>query len=368
MTSRQEWLKFLETEGAVIENDEVSHFQDRENDLAALHDQIHGHIPNQTILAPLDNYAVISVAGEDNLEFLQNQFSNDVRLVSETQSQLNAYCSPKGRVLSLFRVVKQEDTYFLLLPRERLQPTLNRLKMFVLRSKVTLEDTSDKMGVLGIAGEKATELVNKLVIGLPQEPDACGYAEGMSIIKIAGEPSRFLIVSAYEQLKTAWNQCKQQFKQQALPASPRIWAYWNVQTGLPEVLDVHSDEFVPQMLNLHSLNAVNFKKGCYPGQEVVARMHYLGKQKRRMYLAHLDTDAAPQAGDNVYSQSNVSDEGMGQSVGKIVTTTPSPRGGFDVLVVMQIASVDNNDTILTQQNATLKFKELPYVVEVEGKK
>ncbi len=360
MTSRQEWLEFLKTEGAVIENDKVSHFRGHENELSALQDQSR----NQALVAPLDDYGVISVDGEDNLDFLQNQFSNDVRLVSETQSQLNAYCSPKGRVLSLFRIVKQEDRYLLLLPQERLQPTLSRLKMFVLRSKVTLEDASDKMGVVGIAGDKANELVNGLVANLPQEPDACSYAEGMSIIKMAGEPSRYLIVTGYEQLKSAWNQCKQH----AQPASTRIWAYWNIQTGLPEVLEVNSDEFVPQMLNLHSLNAINFKKGCYPGQEVVARMHYLGKQKRRMYLAHLDTDSPPQPGENVYSESNVSDEDMGQSVGKIVTATPSLHGGYDMLVVMQIASVENRDTILTQQNTALIFKELPYIVEVEGKK
>ena len=360
MTSKQQWLEFLRTEGAVIDNDKVSHFQQRENEIATLLDQPH----NQTIMAPLDDFAVISVTKEDNLDFLQNQFSNDVRLVSETQSQLNAYCSPKGRVLSLFRVVKQADTYLLLLPQDRLQPTLNRLKMFVLRSKVTLEDASDQIGVLGIAGDKAAELVNQMVPNLPQEPDACIYAHDMSIIHLAGEPRRYLIVAGYGQLKTAWNLCKRQ----ALPASAQIWAYWDIQTGVPEILDVNSDEFVPQMLNLHSLNAINFKKGCYPGQEVVARMHYLGKQKRRMYLAHSDTYAPPQPGDCVYSEANFSDEGMGQSVGRIVTATPSPYGGYDVLVVMQIANVENRDTILTQHNATITFKELPYVVEVEGKK
>ncbi|WP_455211582.1 CAF17-like 4Fe-4S cluster assembly/insertion protein YgfZ [Kaarinaea lacus] len=356
MTSKQDWLEFLTKEGAIIENDKVSHFKDHEKDLSALR--------TQTIIASLDDYAVIKVAGDDNMDFLQNQFSNDVRLVNETHSQLNAYCSPKGRVLSLFRVIKQENTYFLLLPQERLQPTLNRLKMFVLRSQVTLQDASDQIGVLGIAGNAATELLSTVVPSLPQQPDDCAYAEGISIINMPGNPGRYLIFAGYEQLKTAWNHCKRQ----AIPTNAQIWAFWNVQTGLPEVLEINSDEFVPQMLNLHSLNAINFKKGCYPGQEVVARMHYLGKQKRRMYLAHIDADSAPLPGDNVYSAANVSDQDMGQSVGKIVTTTPFPGGGYDVLVVMQIANVENGDTILTQQNTTLNFKELPYFVEVEGKK
>jgi folate-binding protein YgfZ len=356
MTSKQDWLEFLKSEGATIENDKVLRFADRDDELFDLY--------NRTFVAPLDDYGVISVAGEDNTNFLQNQFSNDVRLVSQTHSQLNAYCSPKGRVLSLFRVIKQEDTYFLLLPQERLQSTLNRLKMFVLRSKVTLEDASDTMGALGIAGDKATKLAKTLAPNLPQTPEDCEYAEQRSVITLPGEPNRYLIFGAYGKLTAAWNKCKQQ----AIPASAQIWTFLNIQTGLPEVLEVNSDEFVPQMLNLHSLNAINFKKGCYPGQEVVARMHYLGKQKRRMYLAHVAAEIAPQPGDNVYSEANISDDGMGQSVGKIVSTTPSPHGGYDVLVVMQIANVENGDTILTQQNTSLIFKELPYFVEVEGKK
>jgi hypothetical protein len=162
----------------------------------------------------------------------------------------------------------------------------------------------------------------------------------------------------YETLKKAWSKCKEF----AVPVSGKHWTYQNIQAGVPEVLEAISDEFVPQMLNLHSLNAVNFKKGCYPGQEVVARMHYLGKQKRRMYLAHIDTDTA-QAGDNVYSEPDAA----GQSVGKIVNVSASPHGGCDALVVMQIATVEKGDPVLTPQNAALNFKELPYIVEVEGK-
>ncbi|KPJ92202.1 MAG: hypothetical protein AMJ53_09865 [Gammaproteobacteria bacterium SG8_11] len=356
MTSKQDWLEFLRSEGALIEQDKVSGFNNHPDEMLAMQ--------NHTIMASLDEHAVISVDGEDNMDFLQNQFSNDVRLVNETHSQLSAYCSPKGRVLSLFRIIKQDRTYFLLLPQERLQSTLNRLKMFVLRSKVMLEDASGRIGVLGIGGNGSTELLSRLSSNLPQTSDDSVYVQALSIVKLMGDPSRYLIVGGYDQLRAVWNQCKPQ----ATPVSGQVWAYWNIQAGLPEVFEVNSDEFVPQMLNLHSLNAINFKKGCYPGQEVVARMHYLGKQKRRMYLAHVDTDTAPQAGDNVYSGSTASAEDRGQSVGKIVTTTPAPAGGYDVLVVMQIASVETGDAIITPQNAPLNFKELPYFVEVEGKK
>lgn len=339
MTAKQDWLEFLNSEG--INVDKVL--------------ELNGN----TIMAPLDNYGVIRVSGEDRLDFLQNQFSNDVRTVSESHSQLNAYCSPKGRVLALFRLIMQSDNYFLVLPLERLQATLNRLKMFVLRSKVTLEDASHEIGVLGLAGSKATSAVNTLVATAPSQVDDSVSVDSLSVIRTPGEPPRYTLIGDYQTLKSAWSKCKE-FAQ---PVSGSHWTYQNIQAGVPEVLEANSDEFVPQMLNLHSLNAINFKKGCYPGQEVVARMHYLGKQKRRMYLAHVDTDAALQVGENVYSEP----EAQGQSVGKIVNVSASPHGGCDALVVMQIATVEKGDPVLTPQNATLIFKELPYFVEVEGK-
>lgn len=353
MTSKQDWLEFLKTQQAVIQNGKALHFGNGDNTIPE-------DIAAQTIMAPLDGVGIISVDGEDNAEFLQNQFSNDVRIVDDTHSQLNAYCSPKGRVLSFFRLVKTQQTFYLLLPTERLPATVNRLKMFVLRSKVNVEDVSERLGVLGVAGPRAGEVINSAVSNRPQEIDECVSNNQLTAIKIPGDSSRYLILGPYERLMELWLQSKDR----AVPAGANSWTYLNLQAGLPEVYEVNSDEFVPQMLNLHSLNAISFNKGCYPGQEVVARMHYLGKQKRRMYLAHIDTDNSPLPGDSLYSEQNEA----GQSVGKIVDVSPSPQGGFDVLAVMQIANLEQGEKILTNQKANLNFKDLPYVVEVEGKK
>ena len=352
MATKHDWLEFLKTQQAVIENEKVVHFGDAGKAIEDLNDH--------TIIAPLDDTGVIGVSGEDNNDFLQNQFSNDVRLVSEIHSQLNAYCSPKGRVLSLFRLVKQKDCFFLLLPQERLLATLNRLKMFVLRSKVVLENASETMGVVGIAGDKADNLLKPIISSLPEQIDGSVYNDQVSIIKLPGQHQRYLLFGSYDNLITVWSQCQRG----ATAASAQTWSYLNIQSGLPEVYEANSDEFVPQMLNLHSLNGISFKKGCYPGQEVVARVHYLGKQKRRMYLAHIETDSTPLPGDSLYSEQSESE----QSVGKIVTATATPQGGYDVLAVLQIASVENGENILTQQKSALSFKELPYFVEVEGKK
>ena len=352
MTAKQEWLEFLKTQHAIVENDTILHFGEVGASVPELNDQ--------TIITPLIEVGVIGISGEDSNDFLQNQFSNDVRTVSESHSQLNAYCSPKGRVLSLFRLLKQQDRFYLLLPQERLQATLKRLKMFVLRSKVLLNDASEHWGTIGIGGANANALIQSIFSSVPEQADDCVTQEQMSAIKLSGPMNRYLLLAPYEQLITVWTQC--QDKAQAV--SPQNWQYLNIQSGIPEVYEATSDEFVPQMLNLHSLNGISFKKGCYPGQEVVARMHYLGKQKRRMYLAHTEGDCSPQPGDNLYSAQSESE----QSVGKIVMAGSAPNGGYDVLAVMQIAAVENDETVLTQQKAALSFKELPYFVEVEGKK
>jgi len=345
MTAKDDWLNFLKTQHAAVAD---KHALEMPN------------LNEQTILTPLEEYGVISVAGEENRDFLQSQFSNDVRLVTEFQSQLNAYCSPKGRVLSLFRLLKQQDRYFLLLPRERLPATLQRLKMFVLRSKVILEDASEQLGAMGISGARADALIQSIFNSLPAQADDCIYKDQMSAIKLPDKFNRYLLFTTYEKLITVLSQNEHEI----VISDAHAWSYLNIQSGIPEVYEANSEEFVPQMLNLHSLNGISFKKGCYPGQEVVARIHYLGKQKRRMYLAHMDSDTIPQPGDNLFSEQNES----GQSVGKIVTASPSPQGGYDVLAVMQIANVENNETVFTQHKAVLHFKELPYTVEVEGNK
>lgn len=352
MKTKDDWLKFLKEQGATIDNGKILDFGGNPREIPDLNDQ--------TVIAPLDDYGAISVEGEENTDFLQNQFSNDVREVSEQHSQLNAYCSPKGRVLSLFRLLKHQDRYFLLLPQDRLAATLQRLKMFVLRSKVILDDVSGHMGALGIGGVNANSLIQSIFSDVPIKTDDCVVKGQLSVIKLSSPFERYLVVAPYEKLAEVWQQCAPS----SLASSAQTWSYYNIQSGLPEVYEANSEEFVPQMLNLQSLNGISFKKGCYPGQEVVARMHYLGKQKRRMYLAHIESDSAPQPGDNLYSEQSESE----QSVGKIVMASPAPQGGYDVLSVMQIANVENGEKLHTKQKAALSFKELPYFVEVEGNK
>lgn len=352
MKLKQDWLDYLKTQSAVVDRGDLIHF---DNPKLEAHS-----ISNSDIITVLGDYGVITASGDEAAQFLQNQFSNDVRLINDKQSQLSSYCSPKGRVISLFRLIQQNNQYYMLLPKERLAATLKRLKMFILRTKVTLEDDSEHYGAIGVSGSNAMNLVNNIIASAPGNDNECVYNEQLSVVRVPGIQPRFLIFTTYEKLITIWSN----LKDQATPVATEAWRYLDIQAGIPEVYDVNSEEFVPQMINLHSLHGVSFQKGCYPGQEVVARMHYLGKQKRRMYLAHTTTESAPQPGDNVYTENDPS----GQSVGKIVSSTTAQEGGFDTLIVMQIKSVEERENIITKDSGMIDFKELPYFVEVEGKK
>jgi len=350
MTKDSPWLDFLKQQDAQIENNIVAHFgnKDAERQAAVTAD----------ILCDLTHLGFISATGEEAQSFLQNQLSNDIKEISEQRSQLNAYCTAKGRALALFRVFQFQDSYYLQLPGEQIEATLKRLQMFVLMTKVTLQNASDQFVAFGLAGPNSTQLMQTIVENPPQQDDHCVTNENLIIGKISGPHPRYIIAGNYEAIISAWNQ----LKTQTTVCGNHAWSYLDIQAGLPQIYANNAEEFVPQMLNLHSVDGISFQKGCYPGQEVVARMHFLGKLKRRMYLAHVNTDQAPQPGDLIFAEDSQAD----QSIGRVVQSQPAPGGGFELQAVLQIASADNNPAHLNSPDGpNLSFRDLPYSVALE---
>ena len=344
------WKNHLIALGAKLEQGHCPHFGDAEAEKrAALQDHV---------LCDLSHYGLIRVNGSDAEGFLQNQFCNDVRKVSLTHSQLNGYCNPKGRVLALFRLFRQGDDYLLRLPREILEPTLKRLRMFVLMSKVTLEDDSDAQVSIGYSGADAARHLADALGSAPAEIDECLHTETLTVIRVRGPQPRFEIHGSEAAVHELWDT----LSPQARPAGSMAWTLLDIHAGLPEVLAATQEAFVPQMLNLQALDALSFHKGCYPGQEIVARMRYLGKLKRRMYRAHTDTDTCPRPGDNLFAEGSAS----GQGVGKVVLAETTPTGGVDLLAVIEIASAEQGGLRLHDANGPLlTLQDLPYSIEEE---
>jgi folate-binding protein YgfZ len=293
---------------------------------------------------------LIRIAGEEARTFLQGQVTNDVREVTPAHSQMSSLCSPKGRMLANFRVFQREEALFLQLPSERLEGVIKRLRLYVLRAKVEISDASDALVRVGITGQCAAQL-------LPMVPDAPADSTishaSLTIIRHPGETPRFEVIGPAETMREFWAQCARV----ATPASADFWPLLDIRSGIPTVFAETEDAFVPQMANMQLVNGVSFTKGCYTGQEVVARMQYLGKLKRRMYRAHLDVAEPPRPGQALFSAGSTSNQGAG----RVVDARPDPGGGFELLAVAEIGSAE--DAALHLGNASgprLDMRPLPY--------
>lgn len=352
MASNNDWLAFQSEQNAQIENNIVIGF-----DGNGPIDEMRAAEQND-IVCDLSHLGFISVTGEEAESFLQNQLSNDIKQVTDSHSQLNAYCTPKGRAMSLFRTFKRGEDFLLQLPVERIEASLKRLRMFVLRSKVILEDASDRFVAFGIAGPTANSQLTKLINELPAEDNQCIQEKDLIACKIPGKVNRYMIIASTNAAIDAWKKVATDCK----PCSHATWSYFDIHAGLPQIYEANVEAFVPQMLNLHNLDGISFQKGCYPGQEVVARMHFLGKLKRRMYLGHIDTDQQPEIGAFVFARDDESKEG----IGKVVDSQLNPDGGYDLLAVLQVTSAEQPPLFLNSASGPeIKLLDLPYTVTLE---
>ena len=268
-------------------------------------------------IARLGHLGVIRVEGADAASFLHNQLTQDFSLLGLSQARLAAYCSAQGRMLSSFYGFKRSQTEVLLVcSLDLLAPTIQRLSRFVLRAKVRLSDASADYKLCGLAGE-----VLDAVAGTSQAPWSKLDIDAASLISLypADGVRRALWLAPVAQPTPSGENL-----------STEDWALSEVHSGIALISAVISDLFVPQMLNYESVGGVSFKKGCYPGQEVVARSQFRGTLKRRAFAAHSSTPM--KAGDEVFQDADP------QQPCGIVAQAAAAGGGFDAIVSMQVAA------------------------------
>lgn len=337
------WNQFLIENHAEIDSENELRFGDPKDEVRAA--------ATNGVVAPLLQRSVIRVSGEDAEEFLLGQFTNDLRLLDDRHTQLSAYCTAQGRALAVFRVVRKQDGWLLILPTDLRDSIVNRLRMFVLRSKVVLEPL-DETVVLGVSGASSAAAIQDLVGSTPSETDSCASSRDITAIRVGARRTRFELIVPVEQAPQLWQRLTALLR----PVGTTPWEWLDIQDGIPVVLPETSETFVPQMINLDALDGINFKKGCYPGQEIVARMHYLGRLKQRMYGAHVDANDVPRAGDKLYA-----DSFGDQAAGTVVSARVAPTGGSDLLAVIQIEAAENTTVHLgAGDGPTLTLGELPY--------
>ena len=295
---------------------------------------------------------LIAFNGEDARAFLHAQLTSDVNALPLNRSQYSGYCTPKGRLLASFLLWRDESDYFLQLPAALREPIQKRLSMYILRSKVKARDAGAEFVRFGIAGDGAEARLQILFGNVPRAPHEVTHRDGVTLLRLPGE--RFEVVVATDKAAAV----RQSLAENAETASPEYWDWLEIRAGIPVITPATQEEFVPQMVNFDALGAVSFNKGCYPGQEIVARTHYLGRLKQRMFLAHVATDAAPQSGDKLYS-ADLGD----QASGVIVNAAASPDGGYDMLAVIQLSSVGAGVIHLgSRDGPALQLLDLPYEV------
>lgn len=340
------WQAFLQQAGANVALGRVEDFGDPAAERAAALDA--------DIIVDLSHYGLIKAEGPDSATFLQGQLTNDVRRVNDEHSQYSSHLSAKGRMQNLFRLFQRNGAYYLRMPHELVEPSLLRMRKYVLMSKVTLSDASDELLRIGVSGAHAFAALARDLDRMPQHTDDVSHGNGYTVIRVAGPHPRVEVYGSAEDMQPLW----QKLTPSARPAGASAWALLDIRAGLPEIEPANIEAFVPQMVNLQLIDGVSFRKGCYTGQEIVARMQYLGKLKRRMYLAHVDAAAAPAVGAELYCTSSES----GQGAGKVVAAQPTPAGGFDLLVVVQQSLVDAAEDIRIGDAAgpRLTFGNLPY--------
>ncbi|GMQ88209.1 MAG: folate-binding protein YgfZ [Gammaproteobacteria bacterium] len=340
-----EWKEFLANAGAEFSDTGVAHYGSLRRELSVA--------TTGNIFADLSHYGLISAHGEDTETFLQGQFTNDIRKVTDGHSQLSGLCNPKGRLLATFRVFHRGDSYYLCLPASMLEDVIKRLRMFVLRSKVTLEDASDTFVHLGVSGDDAQQELRKFAGELPDTVNAAVQAGHHTIIQVPGVHPSYEIFTTVDDARQLWDR----LNVQSAPIGADAWQLLDIQAGIPVISPQTREAFVPQMTNLQLIDGVSFQKGCYTGQEIVARMQYLGKLKRRMYRARIDNGPRPTGDEEVFSADNAQ-----QSAGKLVSAAPHPDGGYAMLVVLQIASAESESGLHlgSVDGPLLELETLPY--------
>lgn len=346
MTATQ-WQSELTAQGAHIEDGAVQHFGD-----AHLERKITAH---GNVLCDLSHLGLLELKGADTVSFLQGQVTNDVKLLSGDNAHYSGYCSPKGRLLALFLAFAHQDHVHLQLPYSLLAPIMKRLTMYVMRSKVVIADMSDSIIKMGVNGPDATRLMQAVFGQVPTQNYALIGLEKATLLKLpsAQQQDRYEIFTSAEYALALWNSLKADCQ----PVGKACWDSLEIQAGIPEIVASTQEQFVPQMINLDCLQAINFKKGCYTGQEIVARTHYLGSVKRRAFLATIATDALPAAGDKLVDANN-------SEVGQLVRVAQGLDHTVDVLAELRIEAQQTG--MVYWQGQLLHFKELPYSLGTAG--
>lgn len=313
-----------------------------------------------TYAIALTQFNAISLTGEDKSTYLQGQVTCDVNLVKEQSMSRGAHCDAKGKVYAIFRLINRDDALLLLQPKSSLSASLAALKKFGVFAKVTIEESEDYK-FFALVGEQASDLIHQYYDAVPDSLTPVIHQGATSIIYLSGKQSRYLIVQQKTQDNALMAQCQ-------LPIyNDNVWQLTEIQEGFPLLEENSLEQYVPQMLNLQAINGISFTKGCYLGQETVARMQYLGKNKRALY--GLTSNALDETSTIEISSGDIIEKQLGDNWRKAGDILAAYVGPNKISLQAVLANdVDQNTQfrLKNQPNQTFTLTELPYSINPEN--
>ena len=335
-----DWQQFLEDSGAQLDGGNAISFGESSADYGGFTDT----------LCDLGNLGMLSVQGPDSQKFLQGQSTCDILALAPGCSTPGAICNPKGRMITSFQAyVEAEDHVLLSMGKELVEPTLAALGKYAAFFNTALTNSSDKYTQFGLTGPSIQKELLKLFPSIPSSNNFVTDIVG-NILNCLAE-HLFVVITKTDNAQKLWKQLTLNIPAVGLP----WWRLQLIRAGRASITVALTEQFVPQMLNLQATNAISFDKGCYTGQEVVARMEYLGKLKRRTYLVKASSTKIPVPGAEIATKE-------GKLVGIVVQAAPADLNNLEMLAVLREAAMDQNELVIMGETVPVKFCDLPYEI------
>ncbi len=340
------WKDYLSSRGAEFKDDRLPNFTNNKiNDSTTVSD----------IVADLSHLAIIEVSGDDAENFLHGQFTIDVKALSNMHCQFSAWCNPKGQVKTTFLIYRNDNNFIILLPAELKDSFLKQLQMFVLRANVNLADKSDELIRIGVQTKDEMMPFN-LINSVPKQADDLHQGkilmrESLHCLRILSAKGlyRFIITGTVARQMDVWKELAKQFT----PVGTSLWELLDVQAACPWITTETTQKFLPQMLNLDLINGLNYQKGCYPGQEIITRLHFRGQLKRSLCLATTTLDSQAISGVQLYVENSEN------CIGTVINAQ-AVNDKYYLLAVIDIDAREKKISLGNTDGSCLHLLQLPY--------
>ncbi|MDP7592530.1 MAG: tRNA-modifying protein YgfZ [Litorilituus sp.] len=310
---------------------------------------------NNTYLISIDSYSAISLHGEEQSKYLQGQVTCDVNDATQNNLLVGAHCNAKGKVFGVFRLINRDNSHLLIQPNASIKDSLTELTKFGIFAKVTIEQASN-LSFYALAGKQASTILQEVFDQVPDSLTPVVHAGSTTIAYIAGKQTRYILIDES-------NTLNEKLSQLSLTCySEKVWNLLEIVEGFVQLNQNSSGEYVPQMLNLQAINGISFTKGCYLGQETVARMQYLGKNKRALFSLTTDTETPLSADESI--EIKLGDNW--RKAGDLLTSYQADNGHCYLQAVLSSELTEQTQLRLkSQPDAQVVIQALPYSLDRE---